>query len=119
MLGERTIQAHCTFLSPTDLARLSARGTALAHCPLSNAYFSAQPLRLREALRRGVRVGLGSDVAGGYSADVMSAMWWAVGVSRMREGVRTEQTRAKGQQGGGVGWGWEEGRARGGGGGGG
>ena len=46
-----------------------------------------------------MRVGLGSDVAGGYSADVMSAMRWAVGVSRMREGVRTEQTRAKGQQG--------------------
>ncbi|KAI0670859.1 Metallo-dependent hydrolase [Trametes maxima] len=88
LLTPRTVQAHCTFLSTVDLVRLATTGTAVAHCPLSNAYFSAEPFRLREALAAGVRVGLGTDVAGGYSIDIMNAMRHAVAVSRMREGAR-------------------------------
>lgn len=88
LLTPRTIQAHCTFLDTSSLSHLHTRGTAVAHCPLSNAYFSAQPFRLREAFDCGVKVGLGTDVAGGYSIDIMSAMRQAVVVSRMREGSR-------------------------------
>ncbi|KAF8182620.1 hypothetical protein BJ912DRAFT_977867 [Pholiota molesta] len=88
LLTPRTVQAHCTFLGAPDFARVAARGTAIAHCPLSNAYFSAAPFALREALDRGVTVGLGTDVAGGYSLDVMNAMRQAVATARMREGRR-------------------------------
>ena len=95
MLTPRTVQAHCTYLSPDELSLLAQRGTAIAHCPLSNAYFSARQFALREALDRGVCVGLGTDVAGGYSIDIMGAMRWAVGVSRMLEGARLE--RSEGQ----------------------
>lgn len=85
-MTQRTIQAHCTFLEPTDLDYLASCGTAVAHCPLSNAYFSKKPFRLREALQLKVRVGLGTDIAGGYSIDIMNAMRQAVIVSRMRDG---------------------------------
>ncbi|KAH8104529.1 hypothetical protein BXZ70DRAFT_967799 [Cristinia sonorae] len=88
LLTSRTIQAHCTFLPPPSLHKLAHHGTSVAHCPLSNAYFSAEPFRLREALDIGVRVGLGTDIAGGYSIDIMQAMRQAVTVSRMREGQR-------------------------------
>jgi guanine deaminase len=91
-LTPRTIQAHCTYLSPEELSRLAQHGTAIAHCPLSNAYFSARQLALREALDRGVCVGLGTDVAGGYSMDVLGAMRWAVGVARISEGARLEMS---------------------------
>ena len=91
LLTSRTIQAHCTFLPPPDLARLAEYGTSVAHCPLSNAYFSAEPFRLREALNAGVKVGFGTDIAGGYSVDIMQAMRQAVVVSRMREGQRIMQ----------------------------
>ena len=84
------MQAHCTYLTSVELTRLAAAGTAVAHCPLSNAYFSARPFPLREALTAGVRVGLGTDIAGGYSADIMTAMRWSVGVARMRDGARIE-----------------------------
>ena len=60
----------------------------MAHCPLSNAYFSAKPFPLREALDLNVKIGLGTDVAGGYSVDIMNSMRQAVAVSRMREGDR-------------------------------
>jgi len=89
LLTSRTIQAHCTFLSPSDLSRIHERGTAIAHCPLSNAYFSAEIFRLREALDEGVKVGLGTDIAGGYSADIMNTMRQAVVVSRLRQGRET------------------------------
>lgn len=62
--------------------------TAVAHCPLSNAYFSEKPFPLREALDKGVLVGLGTDIAGGYSIDILSSMRHAVATSRMREGTR-------------------------------
>ncbi|TBU44458.1 Metallo-dependent hydrolase [Dichomitus squalens] len=88
LLTPRTVQAHCTFLSPSELSSLAKTGTAVAHCPLSNAYFSARPFRLREALAAGVPVGLGTAIAGGYAIDIMSAMRQAVVVSRMREGGR-------------------------------
>ncbi|KZP31446.1 Metallo-dependent hydrolase [Athelia psychrophila] len=97
LLTPRTIQAHCTFLEPPSLSRLCERGTSVAHCPLSNAYFSAKPFPLREALQNSVKVGLGTDVAGGYSLDIMNAMRQAVITSRMREGNRImEPTEGEG-----------------------
>ncbi|KXN85338.1 Guanine deaminase [Leucoagaricus sp. SymC.cos] len=94
LLTPQTIQAHCTYLSPSDLSRVHGYETAIAHCPLSNVYFSAEPFRLREALNRGVKVGLGTDIAGGYSAEIMSAMRQAVAVSRMRQGRATTEQLA-------------------------
>ncbi|TFK23403.1 Metallo-dependent hydrolase, partial [Coprinopsis marcescibilis] len=88
LLTPRTLQAHCTFLTPPDLNRVAAAGTSIAHCPLSNIYFSTEPFPLREALTKNVKVGLGTDVAGGYSLDIMNAMRSAVAVSRMRDNQR-------------------------------
>ncbi|EKM49485.1 uncharacterized protein PHACADRAFT_264989 [Phanerochaete carnosa HHB-10118-sp] len=96
LLTSRTVQAHCTFLDPPSFLRLAQKGTAIAHCPLSNAYFSAAPFRLREALNSGVKVGLGTDIAGGYDIDIMSAMRHAVTVSRIREGSRHLECAASG-----------------------
>ena len=88
----RTVQAHCTYLTPEEFSRLAQHGTAIAHCPLSNAYFSGRQLALREALDRGVRVGLGTDIAGGYCVDIMGSMRWSVGMSRISEGARLERS---------------------------
>ncbi|OCB90164.1 hypothetical protein A7U60_g2625 [Sanghuangporus baumii] len=91
LLTPRTIQAHCTFLSRPCLSHLHTRETGIAHCPLSNSYFSSKAFPLHEALHEGVKVGLGTDIAGGYSADIMNAMRSAVMVSRIREGERRER----------------------------
>jgi guanine deaminase len=70
------------------LTRMAGNRSAVAHCPLSNSYFSEKPFPLREALDLGVSVGLGTDIAGGYSIDIMNSMRQAVAVSRIREGTR-------------------------------
>ena len=85
------MQAHCTYLEDVDLTRVFTEGTSIAHCPLSNCYFSALPFPLREALNKNIKVGLGSDIAGGYSLDMMVSMRTAVLVSRLRDNLATEQ----------------------------
>jgi guanine deaminase len=42
-------------------------------------------------MESGVKVGLGTDIAGGYQTDIMASMRMAVVVSRMREGERLEK----------------------------
>lgn len=60
-----TILAHGDHLPDDDLERIATIGSAVAHCPLSNAYFSHAVFPVRRALDLGVRVGLGTDIAGG------------------------------------------------------
>jgi hypothetical protein len=59
------------------------------HIVRSQMRTSGRQFVLREALDRGVCVGLSTDVAGGYSIDIMG---WALGVSRMLEGARLERS---------------------------
>ncbi|KAL7420580.1 hypothetical protein Q5752_004531 [Cryptotrichosporon argae] len=94
LLGERTVQAHVTSLPPSLIDRVKDRGVTLAHCPLSNAYFSDAVFPLREALDADLKVGLGSDIAGGYALSLQTAMRSAVVVSRLREGARRQVERA-------------------------
>jgi guanine deaminase len=85
LLGRRTVLAHGNFLSSGDLDRLKARGSAVAHCPLSNVYFAGAAFPLRAALEKGVRLGLGTDISGGPIASVFEAGRMAIAASRMLE----------------------------------
>jgi guanine deaminase len=62
-----------------------ARGSAVSHCPLSNAYFSSAAFPLRAALERGLHVALGTDVSGGPSSSMFEAMRESIAASRMLE----------------------------------
>ena len=77
--------AHGTHLTGTDRELLIAKGAGVAHCPLSNAYFSNAVFLARASLESGLRVGLGSDIAGGSSASLLVQCQQAVTSSRMLE----------------------------------
>jgi guanine deaminase len=85
LLSRRTILAHGNFLSDDDLASIAAHGAGIAHCPLSNVYFSDAVFPLRRVLDRGVHVGLGSDIAGGSSPSILDNARHAVLSSRLLE----------------------------------
>lgn len=85
LLGRRSVVAHAPFLSAADMDLLHARGSAVAHCPLSNAYFANAAFPLRAALAKGLRVGLGTDISGGPSVSMLEAARMAVVASRMLE----------------------------------
>lgn len=87
LLTERSILAHCCFVSEYELGRLKELGCGVAHCPVSNMTvgggFMAAPVR--EFLRRGIKVGLGTDSGGGFSASILDAMRQALVASNARE----------------------------------
>lgn len=85
LLTRRTVLAHGNLISGADMDRIAARGAGIAHCPLSNVYFSSAVFPLRAALAKGVRVGLGTDIAGGPSASIFDNCRIAVAASRMLE----------------------------------
>jgi guanine deaminase len=85
LLTRRTVLAHGTFVSDADLDRIRERGAGVAHCPLSNVYFSGAVFPLRAALEKGVRVGLGTDISGGPSASMFDGCRMAVAASRLLE----------------------------------
>eukprot|EP00743_Colponemidia_sp_Colp-15_P011110 GILK01012343.1.p1 GENE.GILK01012343.1~~GILK01012343.1.p1 ORF type:complete len:464 (-),score=36.64 GILK01012343.1:237-1628(-) len=88
LLTSKAVMAHGTKLTAEELHTLRAKGTAIAHCPLSNFYFGDGIFALRSALtahthtpssstahkEQPLKVGLGTDVAGGYSPSMLSSM---------------------------------------------
>jgi guanine deaminase len=73
-LGPRTVLAHAVHLSDRELARLVETDTRVAHCPASNLFLASGIMPLARYLEAGLKVGLGSDVAGGPEASLFSVM---------------------------------------------
>lgn len=65
LLGPRTVLAHDVHPLPRELAAQAAAGSAVAHCPTSNAALGSGLFGFRAHVDAGVRVALGSDVGGG------------------------------------------------------
>jgi 5-methylthioadenosine/S-adenosylhomocysteine deaminase len=61
VLEARVLAAHSIWLDRTDLDLYGAHDVAVAHCPGSNAKLGSGVAPLAEFLRRGIRVGLGTD----------------------------------------------------------
>jgi guanine deaminase len=85
LLSRRTILAHGNFIGDADAATIIAKGAGIAHCPLSNVYFSDAVFPLRRMLERGVHVGLGTDISGGASPSILENARHAVIASRSLE----------------------------------
>ncbi|KAK4156351.1 hypothetical protein C8A00DRAFT_30743 [Chaetomidium leptoderma] len=87
LLGPRSILAHCCHMTEYELDRLRALECGVAHCPVSNMTvgggFMAAPVRA--FLRRGIKVGLGTDSGGGFSSSILDAMRQAMIASHARE----------------------------------
>jgi guanine deaminase len=71
-LGERAILAHAVHLSDREVGRLVETRACVAHCPSSNAFLASGAMPLARYLDAGVRLGLGSDVAGGPEASLLA-----------------------------------------------
>jgi guanine deaminase len=90
LLNGRSILAHCIFLQEEEMRRIQELGCGVAHCPIANTTmqeFMIAPVR--EYLRRGIKVGLGTDSGGGYSSSILDAMKQAFIVSNAQQ-TKTE-----------------------------
>jgi guanine deaminase len=78
-----TIMAHCVYPDARELELIRENGVVIAHCPGSNMNISSGIAPVREMVDMGIRVGLGSDVAGGFSLSVFRAVTDAIQVSKL------------------------------------
>lgn len=85
LLNRHTVLAHSNFITAADTELIKHAGAGIAHCPLSNAYFADSVFPLRRMLNKSLRVGLGTDIAGGHSASMFNACQHAISASRLLE----------------------------------
>lgn len=81
--GSHTVMAHCVYSTPEETARMKENGVWIAHCPSSNMNIASGIAPVRRYLEEGLRVGLGSDVAGGNAVSLFRAVTDAIQVSKM------------------------------------
>jgi guanine deaminase len=82
LLTDRCVLAHGVHLDDGDAAMLRQYNSAICHCPLSNFFFAKGLFPCRKWLSLGNRIGLGTDVAGGYSPSLWATQRDAVVTSR-------------------------------------
>ena len=80
---ENAVMAHVVYPEDSEVELLKQRGTLVAHCPSSNANLRSGIAPVRRLLSAGVRMGLGSDVAGGESIDMLRIVTNAVQFSKL------------------------------------
>jgi 5-methylthioadenosine/S-adenosylhomocysteine deaminase len=61
ILGERTVCAHCVYLSDEDMVLLAESGTTVAHNPASNMKLGNGFAPVSKMLKKGINVALGTD----------------------------------------------------------
>ena len=69
-----TIMAHCVWSQGPEEDLIKHNGVYIAHCPQSNANLASGIAPIRRFLKHGIRVGLGSDIAGGSDISIFHAM---------------------------------------------
>lgn len=84
LLGPRSVFGHCVHLSPEELDLMAATRSTVAHCPTSNFFLNSGLCPINELRGYGLRIGLGSDVAGGPELNL-----WQV----MRSAIETQKAR--------------------------
>ena len=79
----KTVMAHCVWSTDEETALMRKNGVFIAHCPASNMNLSSGIAPVRKYLNMGLKVGLGSDIAGGQSDSIFRAMTDAIQVSKL------------------------------------
>ena len=76
LVTNKSIFAHCIYLSDSEFERLSQAGSNIAFCPTSNLFLGSGLFSLNRAKAKNnpVKVSLGTDVGGGTSFSMFKTM---------------------------------------------
>lgn len=101
LLRRKSIMAHCPYVTVEEAEFMAEVGATIAHCPMANSYFSSAVAPIRRFREQGIRVGLGTDISGGYSPSMYENIRQAVLISRLLEtgvdAMRPEAERGLGE----------------------
>jgi len=69
-------------LSEEEVDLIKRREGKISHCPASNSAITSGTAKVRMLLDKGIEIGLGTDMSGGYSPSILEAVRQALLVSR-------------------------------------
>lgn len=78
------VMAHCVYSCEEEQQMMKDGNIFIAHSPESNCNVSSGVAPISEYLKKGLKVGLASDVAGGSTVNLMRAMVIAIQSSKLR-----------------------------------
>lgn len=82
--NDRTLMAHCVWSDEWERQAMKNAGVTVVHCPDSNLNLCSGTAPVRTMLTGGVRVALGSDIAGGDHLDMFDVTAAAIRASKIR-----------------------------------
>ncbi len=94
LLSDKTVLAHGVHLTKDEKNILHKTKTGISHCPISNSSITSGEAKIRVLLDADIKVGLGTDVSGGFSPSILSVARQAHLVSR-HLAMKTQQDSDK------------------------
>lgn len=82
-LLDRAVMAHAIYLNDDEIEIAKNNEVILVHCPDSNINVRSGIMPIRKYLNLGLKLGLGSDIAGGHKIGLNEAMVRAIQLSKL------------------------------------
>lgn len=79
-----TVMAHAVYLTEEERKMSENENVYLAHCPDSNVNIVSGIAPVKQYMDRGIKVGLGSDIAGGHKIQMNEAVVRAIQLSKIK-----------------------------------
>ncbi len=90
--NERTLMAHCVWSDERERRAMREAGVTAVHCADSNQNLCSGVAPVRQMLREGVKVALGSDIAGGDRLSMFDVVAASIRASKARRVLDNWQT---------------------------
>lgn len=74
LLTNKTVMAHAVYLNSEEIQLLKSKGVGISHCPNSNFSMGSGVMNIHRLLNAGMKIGLGTDVGGGYSPSILDSI---------------------------------------------
>ena len=96
VLDQRTLLAHCVWLTDEDINILAQRQVKVAHCPLSNLKLGSGIASIAKMMAKGIVVALGTDgAASSNRLDIWEAGKFA---ALLQKGINLDPTKISAKQ---------------------
>ncbi|KAF8816160.1 guanine deaminase [Phlegmacium glaucopus] len=74
LIGPTTILAHAVYLGDDEVKLIADKKAGISHCPTSNFNLSSGVAPIGKYLDAGIKVGLGTDVSGGFDPSILTTI---------------------------------------------
>lgn len=91
--NDKTLMAHCVYSNDEELKAIKDAGVYVVHCAASNENIISGHAPIRKMLDMGVKVVLGSDIAGGDKISMFDNVVETINVSKSKSIIDKWQTK--------------------------